>query len=111
LIRNAQFRRAHLVKSIALTCLLAVLLVGTLQATHIHKEWVAASPAAKSLRPDTGADAQCVFCLTSHAAAALRSQLAVEPVQTSAADTRLEIPAYFPVVDRFTHSIRPPPVA
>ena len=112
MIRKAHnSRRVRALKFIALTCAFAILLVGTLQATHIHKEWSASSPSHRTLLADTGKDAQCVFCLTSHAAAGLPQHWVTEQVQSSAADLHPDKAAHFPVVNVRTDTIRPPPMA
>jgi hypothetical protein len=111
LIRNAHSRTAHVFKSIAMSCVFAILLVGTLQATHIHKDWLRSSPLDKSLRADSGKDAQCVFCLTSHAAAGLPQHSVVDQVQTSAADLVPDKSDKLALVDLHSDTIRPPPMA
>jgi hypothetical protein len=96
-------------KLMAWLCVVAVLVVGTLQATHIHKEWSRPDGPKPSLQVQSGKDAQCVFCLTSHilpdVPACSAAGLFV-PVQVV---TQPEQPAAAARTSLWIDFIRPPP--
>jgi hypothetical protein len=111
-IRNSNSApRSPILRWVALTCVFAILIGATLQATHIHKEWTTPVSHHTSFHTNVSNDGQCVFCLTSHTAAGLPLHFLAEQIQSSAADLRTELPHYFPVLDVGAHTIRPPPIA
>lgn len=94
---------------VAWTCIATVLLVGTLQATHIHKEWSNPSGSQHSFQVENGKDAQCVFCLTSHVASDIPGPTSFEVVVTASAETEPEHSHAAAQSPTWAHFIRPPP--
>jgi hypothetical protein len=100
---------------LALACLLVVGTVSTVQAVHIHGEWLptgahrAGLPADASQVP--GGEEHCPLCVAMHSALPTALQMAPEPALVAEADV---VEQAMPAAETHWHFAmfsRPPPVA
>jgi len=102
------------VRVLAMWCVLLVAAVGTVQAVHIHGEWLPKNAAQVAIPADASqgqGEEHCPLCVAMHSALPATMQVVPEPVQQIAQTLYTHVLVAPEKLWSFAMFSRPPPVA